>query len=168
MLIITRTLFTRVLQPFHGRRQHHTYQLLFFVRVLFESVVDTVRKTEIMAYVTNITRRKSRRKLAKEKKCTFKGFEFLTRDVCYFFHVPDVFPATDVGIVFCLGSHGNTLWPATTPGRCCLGNMYYTQEEKNEEYSLKTPPKWGHLSNPFLFPKTVVACNLTTEQRNRH
>ena len=46
----------------------HTYQLLFFVRVLLESVVDTVRKTEIVAYVTNVTRRKSQRKLAKEKK----------------------------------------------------------------------------------------------------
>lgn len=74
--------------------------------MLFESIVDTVWKAEIVTLITNITRWKGWWKLEK----TFSiNHIFLTRNWRYLFHVSDIFPATHVGVVLSLGSHGNTL-----------------------------------------------------------
>ena len=81
-----------------------TYMFLFLVGVLFESVIDTVGKSEIMTPVTDIARRKGWGKLEKN---IFLRFLIFTK--YYLFHVSDVLSATDISVVFGLGSHGNAL-----------------------------------------------------------
>ena len=85
----------------------YIYMFLFLVRMLFEGVVDTVREPEIVADVTNITRRKGWGKLA--EKHSLKKLLKKRNQMCYLFHVSIVFSATHISVVFGLCSHGNAL-----------------------------------------------------------